>query len=154
MSGRFKRIMLLGPVGCGKTTLCQALNDISISYKKTQAVEVVGDSVDTPGEYLENRAYYKALIVTSTQVETVLLLQDCTDTRMIYPPALSSMFAGKEVLGVITKVEAPAPPDAIERAHKKLVIAGARRIFNIDSVTGYGLDELRQTLFAPPHGSQ
>ena len=33
-----KKIILVGTVACGKTTLCQRLNGLDISYKKTQAL--------------------------------------------------------------------------------------------------------------------
>ena len=36
------RLMMIGKTGCGKTTLCQRLNDEPLRYKKTQAVELVG----------------------------------------------------------------------------------------------------------------
>ena len=50
-----KRILLVGTIGCGKTTLCQALNGMALEYKKTQAIEVVNTTIDTPGEYLEKK---------------------------------------------------------------------------------------------------
>ena len=60
-----KKIILIGNVSCGKTTLCQYLNGQELSYKKTQALEVVRTTIDTPGEYLEHRSFLQALIVTS-----------------------------------------------------------------------------------------
>ena len=69
-----KKLMMIGKVGCGKTTLTQYLNNKELSYKKTQALEIVGDVIDTPGEYVERRSYYQALAVTSVDVDVVLLL--------------------------------------------------------------------------------
>ena len=51
-----KKILLVGQVSCGKTTLCQRLNGLDIVYQKTQALDVVHRTIDTPGEYLERRA--------------------------------------------------------------------------------------------------
>ena len=34
-----KKIILIGNVACGKTTICQYLNHMEIKYKKTQALE-------------------------------------------------------------------------------------------------------------------
>ncbi|MGL5354913.1 MAG: EutP/PduV family microcompartment system protein, partial [Clostridium sp.] len=64
-----KKVIFIGKTGCGKTTLCQSLDSEEIKYRKTQSVEIYNSSIDTPGEYLENRFYYKALIVTSADAD-------------------------------------------------------------------------------------
>ena len=43
------KIMLIGPSAAGKTTLIQRLIDEEIKYDKTQAVEYIGNFIDTPG---------------------------------------------------------------------------------------------------------
>ena len=60
-----KKILLVGKSGCGKTTLTQRINGENIEYKKTQMVTHSKDIMDSPGEYLENRSMYNALIITS-----------------------------------------------------------------------------------------
>ena len=60
-----KTLLLAGKTGSGKTTLTQVLNEEFVQYKKTQSIEVCENIIDTPGEYIENRFYYKALIVAS-----------------------------------------------------------------------------------------
>ena len=50
-----KKIILAGHVACGKTTLCQCLNGMEMQYKKTQALEVINTTIDTPGEYLQSK---------------------------------------------------------------------------------------------------
>ena len=62
-----KKILLAGAVACGKTTLCQRLNGLAQSYKKTQSLEVVGTTIDTPGEYLEHRSFLRGLVVTASE---------------------------------------------------------------------------------------
>ena len=47
------KIMLIGPSAAGKTTLIQRLIDEEIKYDKTQAVEYIGNFIDTPGEYMQ-----------------------------------------------------------------------------------------------------
>ena len=42
------RVIFMGKTGCGKTTLCQALNNLEIKYKKTQAIELYDNAIDTP----------------------------------------------------------------------------------------------------------
>lgn len=55
----------MGAIGCGKTTLCQALRGEAIVYDKTQAVEFHPEMIDTPGEFILHRQYYAALTVTA-----------------------------------------------------------------------------------------
>ena len=66
-----KKLMLIGKVSCGKTTLCQYLTNQQMTYKKTQALTVTDNIIDTPGEYVERRQFYQALAVTSMGVEDV-----------------------------------------------------------------------------------
>ena len=140
-----KKVILIGTVGCGKTTLSQALMGENISYKKTQAVEVVGQSIlDTPGEYLEFAQMRGALMTTSADADVVGLLQSATEERNMFSPAYAGTFA-KEVFGVITKIDC-ATEEQIASAEAKLKMAGAQRIFKISSVTGEGLDELIEYL--------
>lgn len=73
-----KRIMLAGTVACGKTTLCQRLNGLEQTYKKTQSLEVVGTTIDTPGEYLEHRAFLRGL-VTKADLATDKQLRDARE---------------------------------------------------------------------------
>ena len=71
-------MIFIGQSGCGKTTLCQKLNEEEIRYKKTQAVERYGESIDTPGEYLENRHFYNALIMSAVDAGIIALVADPT----------------------------------------------------------------------------
>ena len=56
------KIMLIGPSAAGKTTLIQRLIDEEIKYDKTQAVEYIGNFIDTPGEYMQQRGYWGSLL--------------------------------------------------------------------------------------------
>ena len=140
-----KRIMLMGAIGCGKTTLCQAINRQARVYHKTQAVQVVGSTIDTPGEYIENRALLRGLIVTAVDAEEILLMQDCTSSRFCFSPGQAAMF-GRPVIGVVTKADLAESPRQIEQAKALLQTAGAQRVFVISSTTGQGLAELGEHL--------
>ena len=59
-----QRMMLIGPSQCGKTSLTQCLRGENIHYQKTQAIVWSPTTIDTPGEYLENRSLYSALLVS------------------------------------------------------------------------------------------
>jgi ethanolamine utilization protein EutP len=136
-----KKLMLIGKVSCGKTTLCQYLTNQKISYKKTQALEVTGTIIDTPGEYIERRRFYQALAVTAVGADIVLLLHDPTDSTFSLPPGLQNMFQ-KPLIGVITKADLVKEDKQLEGAKKNLELAGAYPIFQVCSMNGEGIPEL------------
>ena len=142
---RKKRIILIGRSAAGKTTLCQRINHEDLSYHKTQTVQVINQTmIDTPGEYLERRYFRGALMVTATDADIIVLVQDATEGGTMFPPAYSSQFA-KPALGVVTKSDL-ATPKQVEDAKKFLKMAGAGRIFVTSSVSGEGVDELLEFL--------
>ena len=68
-----RKIMLIGRTSCGKTTLTQKLMNEEVKYKKTQAVSYKSRIIDTPGEYVENKIYYKSLLVLSADAKIIIL---------------------------------------------------------------------------------
>lgn len=136
-----KRIIFIGKTGSGKTTLCQSINKLELKYRKTQAVEVYNKSIDTPGEYLENRYYYKALVVTAADADIIALVYDCTNEESYIAPGFASMFM-KDVIGIITKIDLAEDESLIKRAEKRLKEAGVSNIFKVDTLSGYGIGEL------------
>ena len=135
-----KKLLLIGTVSCGKTTLSQYLSGMELVYKKTQALDVIGTAIDTPGEYLEHRAYMRNLMVLSADVDYVLFLMDPTQERFMYSPGHAASFP-VPVIGVVTKIDI-ATPKLIADAREMLEITGADPIFNISSYTGEGIPEL------------
>lgn len=136
-----KKLMMIGKVSCGKTTLCQYLTNQKIAYKKTQALEVTGTIIDTPGEYIERRRFYQALAVTAMGADIVLLLQDPTETTFSLPPGLQNMFQ-KPLIGVITKTDLIKSEEQLKAAKMNLELAGANPIFQVCSMNGQGISEL------------
>ena len=136
-----KRVVFIGTVGCGKTTLGQAIHGDEIHYKKTQAVEIIGREIlDLPGEFLERVDRRGALMMSTMDAEVIVFVESATETRAMFPPEYAGSFA-KDVIGVITKTDL-ADEEQIIYAEKKLKLAGARRIFKVSSITGDGLDTL------------
>jgi ethanolamine utilization protein EutP len=131
-------VMMIGPVSCGKTTLCQALAGLPRVSVKTQTVGIIGEAIDTPGEYLENPRYWNRLLVTAADADLVLLIQDCSNRQYRFAPGLASMF-GCPSLGVVTKTDLAAPGD-IAAAEESLRLAGAGRICRISALTGEGME--------------
>lgn len=137
------KTMLIGRTGCGKTTLTQRLYKQSVSYLKTQMVSYENDIIDTPGEYLENKFLMKALTVTATNADIIVLLQSSIEDTTLFPPNISTMFMGKEVIGVITKID--LNPD-YDQAKRFLENAGAKDIYYIGFDDEEELERLRQRL--------
>lgn len=139
-----KKVMMIGPVGSGKTSLIQALKGMELQYVKTQAVEFDGGTIDTPGEYIENRQYLQALTVTAYDADIVIFTQDPTSNIDWYSPGQASMFNSR-VIGVITKIDC-VPQEQIDYSREILELAGAERVFAISNVNGSGVDKLREYL--------
>lgn len=138
-----KNIILIGKSGSGKTTLIQKLLNQPSEYRKTQSLEYFKSIIDTPGEYLENKNYYKALLISSIECDAILLLQDSCDEVCFYPPGFATMF-NKHTIGIITKID--CYPSNIEGTMRCLTNAGVEKVFMISSYTEEGLYELRKYL--------
>lgn len=139
-----KKIILVGHVACGKTTLCQCLNDMEMKYKKTQAIEVIHQTIDTPGEYVERRSLLRALVVTSVDAEQVLFVQDASQERFMFSPGQSAAFP-IPVAGVVSKADL-ATPEQIQQAIELLELTGASPIFVVSAHTGQGIEQLKKFL--------
>lgn len=140
-----KRSMLMGETGAGKASLIRALSGSQARCGRALTVEYHGDFINTPGEFLENRRFYTALITASADCATLLLLQDSTRNTSLFPPQFAAMF-NRQVIGVITKIDLPSSrPDLAERFLRN---AGAREFVRVSAVSGAGLEELK-ALLAP-----
>jgi len=136
MEVAMKRIILMGAIGCGKTTLCQALQG-----KETQAVEFHTEMIDTPGEFILHRQYYNALNVTAAEADVIGLVQSAVETQQVFSPGFGSIFP-KEIIGILTKIDLAQDSQQLEIVRQQLKSAGATRIFEISSVEKIGLQEL------------
>lgn len=140
-----KKIMFVGSVGVGKTTLTQRLKGLDINYYKTQAIQFYDAIIDTPGEFLQHRRYYNALTVTAAEADVIGLLVSATASMQTFPQGFSSLFT-KPVIGVITKIDMVAEPSMIDHAREQLKQAGAVEIFEISSLENIGIDSLKDYL--------
>ena len=139
-----KKVIMVGNIACGKTTLCQRLNGMEQIYKKTQALEVINHTIDTPGEYLEHRSFLQALVVTSVEADVVLFVQDATQERFMFSPGQAAAFP-IPVAGVVSKIDA-ATEKQIRTARELLEIAGASVVFEVSARSGAGIPELTEYL--------
>ena len=134
-----KKIMLLGRVAAGKTTLTQALRGEEIKYFKTQYVNYMDTVIDTPGEYTERRETSGALALYAYEADVVGLVLSANEPYSIFSPCLTSM-VNRETIGIITGID---KPDAnVERVTRWLKLAGCKKVFPVSSITGEGIKEL------------
>ncbi|RCW45652.1 MULTISPECIES: EutP/PduV family microcompartment system protein [unclassified Halanaerobium] len=137
------KIILIGASRAGKTTLIKVLENgefKNIDYR-TQSLEFNDKAIDTPGEYIENKHYYTALISAAQEAEIIGLVADATAEQNFLPPGFASVFA-RPVVGIITKIDAE---DAdIEYARSILEMAGAEKIFLTSALEGTGLKKLSE----------
>jgi ethanolamine utilization protein EutP len=132
--------MMIGPIGCGKTTLCQILAGLPQVYVKTQTVGIIGGAIDTPGEYMENRTLLNRLVVTAVDAGLILFLQDPVNQHFRFSPGQAAMFSSP-VAGVITKTDL-ADKKATAQTKELLILAGASPVFAVSSLKGEGIEEL------------
>jgi ethanolamine utilization protein EutP len=134
------RVMLIGGIGAGKTSLKQRLSAGGGQATKTQVLTYSDSFIDCPGEYLEIPRYYHVLIDASHMVEEIWALQDAGKLRAIYPPGFAKVF-NKPVVGIVTKIDLPeADPEAAAAQLRHAGLEGP--IYLISSLSGAGCDDL------------
>lgn len=139
-----RKVMMIGKIGCGKTTLCQRLTGQEIRYQKTQTIQIVGDDImDTPGEYFENKQFYKALIISAVEADVILLLYSVDQEQNTFSPGMNTLFGGKPLIGVITKTDLCADGERLAAIRDILSAAGASEIVETGVGDGESLDALR-----------
>ncbi|MDR2976706.1 MAG: EutP/PduV family microcompartment system protein [Streptococcaceae bacterium] len=140
-----KKIILMGAVGCGKTTLTQALHGQSLDYDKTQALQFHEDIIDTPGEYILHRKFIQSLTVTAAESDVIGLVQSVAEQEQIFSYGFAGMFP-KETLGIITKIDLAQSTEEIRFVESQLKEAGAKKIFKISAYQQKGIGELKKYL--------
>ena len=117
--------MLIGEIEAGKTTLLNALFGKDEVARKTQAIEFEGNGMDTPGEYFSHPRLYSALLCSAQDMSTLVYVHPADRFSCRLPPGFLNLYAGQQVIGVITKTDLPdARPDAVEALLRAHGIAG------------------------------
>lgn len=138
------RVMLVGAVGSGKTTLVRALGEAEDEVTKTQSLEYQAGSIDTPGEFMENPFYYRALFATSLEADIILFVQDATSKLSVFPPGFAGAFSRRTV-GAVTKTDHPeADAERACRFLKALGLSGP--VLAVSAFSGEGMEQLKKTL--------
>ncbi len=142
---RKKRVMVIGPTKCGKTTLVNTLNDYHGPLRKTQDIIYGKNTIDVPGSYIENPWMYKHIIAASQDASHVLILVDQSRCINVYSPGFAKAFRCP-VIGVITKSD--LMPENEDYCLKKLSQIGVLEPYHKISVTtGVGMAALKEYLF-------
>lgn len=139
-----KKIMVIGAIDSGKTSLLMVLNGESGMAVKTQALTYTSMTIDTPGEYIENPRMYKALLCTALEAGCILFTQDSTVNRSIFPPGFACAFNCMSI-GIITKID-HEDSDAAQARNllQKLCLKGP--IFEVSALTGEGIEAVTDFL--------
>ena len=139
-----KRVMLIGETGSGKRELIRALSNGEYVPRRAMAAEYLGPFIHTPGEFLENRRFYRALITTSLECAALLFLHNASHHTSLFPPKFASIF-NRRVIGIITGTDEPGADIAL--AERFLRNAGVCRIFPLRLADDADVDKLRVILF-------
>lgn len=142
---RRKRIMVVGPTRCGKTSLVRRLDDDDRPLKRTPDIRYGKRTIDCPGSYVENTDSYKHLIATSQNASHILMLVDQSRPVQIYSPMFAKAFT-KPVVGIISKSD--LNPENRDFCIKQLELMGIEPpYYSISTLTDEGIRELKEILF-------
>lgn len=141
---RKKRIMVIGPKGCGKTTLVNSINDYDGPLRRTQDTIYGKNTIDVPSAYIENAWMYKHMIALSQDADCMLLMVDQSRTHEVYSHGFARAFRCP-VIGVISKCD--LKPENKEICEKQLRTIGVNEpYFEVCVSEGRGIDELKSYL--------
>lgn len=138
-----KKMFLMGRSEAGKTSLVQALRGEALHYAKTQYTHTDEQVIDSPGEYSETKNCGHALACFSFEADVIAILMAADEPFTLFNPACQSFF-NRPLVGIITKINAPHADLPMVRSW--LAMTGCERIFEVDSATWEGLDELKAYL--------
>ena len=138
-----KKLFLMGRSEAGKTSLVQALRGEELHYEKTQYTHADEEVIDSPGEYSETKNFAHALACFSFEADVIGVLMAADEPYSLFCPACQS-FVTRPLIGILTKINSPHANVPMVRSW--LEMTGCERIFEVDSATQEGLDELKAYL--------
>lgn len=97
---------VLGEVDAGKSALINMLIKQDANIGKTQSpIFYQGQVIDTPGEFIDNRAWNGALLSTISSVKTLVILQPASAKTFSAPAGLLNVYPNKNLVGVVSKID-------------------------------------------------
>lgn len=141
-----RRIMVIGPAGCGKTTLVNAINEYEGPLRRTQDTIYGRYTIDMPSSYVAIPWMYKHLIATAQNAAShILLLVDQANPVEIYSPGFARVFRCP-VIGVISRCD--MMPGNVEVCRRQLKQIGVEEpYFRISVPNKIGIDDLKAYVF-------
>ena len=133
--------MIIGPVRAGKSTLLNALEYIEGEVRKTQSIRYTPLAIDTPGEMMQIPYLYNSFILNSSRARAVFFLVSAKSYNRMPPKIALALKAPS--FGIVSQIDG-ADADQIRRAETLLQTVGLKRIFYVSSITGEGLEELKE----------
>lgn len=84
----------------------RGLRGEALHYKKTRAIEWSPMAIDTPGEYLENRCLYSALLTSACEADVIALVLNADAQWSPFSPGFTAPM-NRPTIGLITKADPP-----------------------------------------------
>ena len=134
-----KKLILMGRVAAGKTTLTQALKGEQIHYCKTQYIHYTDTIIDTPGEYTEVHTLSAALALYAYEADVIGLVISADEPFCVFPPHCT-YHVNRDSIGIITGID--KPNGNVPQVELWLRNCGVKKIFYVSSYTGEGLDTI------------
>ena len=132
-----KKLILIGRVAAGKTTLTQALKGEQLHYCKTQYIYYHDTIMHALGA---------ALALYSYEADVVGIVISANEPFCVFSPGIASL-VNREVVGIVTGID---KPDAnVPTVTRWLRLCGCEKIFYISSYTGEGLEDIIAYLREP-----
>ena len=141
---RKKRIMVVGPKGCGKTTLVNAINDYDGPLRRTQDTIYGPNTIDVPSAYIDNAWMYKHMIALAQDAWCMLALVDQSRCAEVYSHGFARAFRCP-VIGIISKSDL-APENETVCIRQLKMIGAAEPYFKVSVPNGTGIEELKRYL--------
>lgn len=136
--------MVIGPKGCGKTSLVNLLNDYDGPLRRTQDTIYGKYTIDVPSAYIENAWMYKHMIALAQDAWCILALVDQSRCAEIYSHGFARAFRCP-VVGVISKCD--LSPENESTCIRQLKTIGVREpYFKVSVPKGIGVEELKSYL--------
>lgn len=136
--------MVVGPRGCGKTTLVNIINNYAGSLRKTQDTIYTDKTIDVPSAYIENAWMYKHIIALAQDASCIIVMVDQDRTAEVYSYGFAKSFRCP-VIGVINKTD--LKPENRETCIRQLENIGVEApYFEISLTEGTGVKDLTDYL--------